>query len=317
MFDDAPIDTLWMIAIVAAAGMAPTLVVGLVARAASVVPQEDRRYRDTPPSLMRWVWRPIGWIAFYVGPLLSERRRERLSARLRAGGFEFSVTPAQFVAARILSASTVALLALWILSVFSQAWIDAVEPPSIVEMLSATATMIATGAGGALLGWGWPALWLRDRVVLRRRELLKAIPFFLDMVTLCVEAGLNVQGALTQVATKGPPGVLREEVQRLLRDVRAGKPRAEALRQMAERLAEPGVRSFAQAVVQAEALGANLGVVLRQQAEQRRVERFLRAEKLAMEAPVKLLFPLLACIFPCTFIVLAFPIVVKFLAAGW
>ena len=119
-----------------------------------------------------------------------------------------------------------------------------------------------------------------------------------------------------QAVAKGPKGILRSEFQRVLRDIRAGKQRAEAMRAMADRLKEPAVTSFTTAVIQAEMMGMSLGPVLRAQADQRRSERFLRAEKMAMEAPVKMLFPLIAFIFPCTFIVLFFPIVIKFMLSG-
>ena len=168
----------------------------------------------------------------------------------------------------------------------------------------------------ALAGWAYPGIWLRDRINSRRRELLKTLPFYLDIITLCVEAGLNMQGALTQAVAKGPKGVLRDEFQRLLRDIRAGKSRAASMRSLAARLNESSVTAFTTAVIQAESMGMNLGPILRAQADQRRTERFLRAEKLAMEAPVKLLFPLLAFIFPCTFIVLFFPIAMKFIHSG-
>ena len=113
-----------------------------------------------------------------------------------------------------------------------------------------------------------------------------------------------------------PPGALKDEFARLLRDVRTGKPRAEALRELAQRMNLPAVSNFVATLIQAEATGMSLGPILRAQAEQRRVERFARAEKLAMEAPVKLLFPLIAFIFPCVFAILMFPIVMKFMAAG-
>jgi tight adherence protein C len=125
-----------------------------------------------------------------------------------------------------------------------------------------------------------------------------------------------MQGAMTQAVSKGPKGVVRDEFQRVLRDIRAGKSRAESLRAMADRVSEAAVTNFSTAVIQAESMGMNLGPVLRAQADQRRAERFLRAEKLAMEAPVKMLFPLIAFIFPCTFIVLFFPIVMKFMNSG-
>ena len=181
-------------------------------------------------------------------------------------------------------------------------------------MLSSLYWQVATL--GALFGWYYPAIWLRDRLGLRRRELLKTLPFYLDIITLCVEAGLNMSGAINQAVAKGPKGALREEFQRVLRDIRAGKPRATALRDMAGRLNETSVTNFTIAVIQAESMGMSMGPILRAQADQRRIERFLRAEKLAMEAPVKMLFPLIAFIFPCTFIVLFFPIVMKFMDSG-
>jgi tight adherence protein C len=212
------------------------------------------------------------------------------------------------MAARFVSAAVVAF-------VFDLVLLSLDDPKFIVHDFSGN-TYLQTAIYGALFGWLYPALWLKDRLALRRRETLKSFPFFLDIITLCVEAGLNFQGAMNQAVDKGPKGVLRDEFRRVLRDIRAGKPRAESLRHMAERLNEPCATNFTTAVIQAEAMGMNLGPILRAQADQRRMERFLRAEKLAMEAPVKMLFPLIAFIFPCTFIVLFFPIVMQFMQTG-
>jgi tight adherence protein C len=145
---------------------------------------------------------------------------------------------------------------------------------------------------------------------------LKALPLYLDIVTLCVEAGLNLTSALTQAVQKGPSNPLKHELERVLRDVRTGRPRADAFRGLAERLQMPAVSSVVSALITAERQGSALGPILRAQSEQRRNERFQRAEKLAMEAPVKMLFPLIAFIFPCTFAVIGFPIAVKFMQEG-
>jgi tight adherence protein C len=125
---------------------------------------------------------------------------------------------------------------------------------------------------------------------------------------MAVEAGMNLSGALAQSVEKGPDGPLRIEFQKVMRDVKAGMSRMESIRAMAERLGIREVTSFSSALAQAERPGASVGP----QADQRRVERFQRAEKLALEAPVKLVFPLVAFNFPTTFLVLAFPIVMKF-----
>jgi tight adherence protein C len=104
---------------------------------------------------------------------------------------------------------------------------------------------------------------------------------------------------------------------RVMRDLRAGRARADALRGLADRLGLPAISSLVSALLTAEKQGASLGKILRAQAEQRRNERFLRAERLAMEAPVKMLLPLLLFIFPCTFLILFFPVASRLLGEGW
>ncbi|MBJ7311286.1 type II secretion system F family protein [Rugamonas sp. CCM 8940] len=288
------------------AGVAIALLALLLGRAVAEIPVEDRRYKDTPPIAFRLLWWPIHWISYLLHPFVSRRPTARLPLRLRQAGLEYSIAAAQFVAAQLLCALLMAAFACWILDSLAQASAGGV----------ATARYWQTALVGAVFGWGYSLIWLRDRIVLRRGQLQKTLPFYLDLITLCVEAGLNLQGALNQAMAKGPKGMLRDEIQRVLRDIRGGKPRADALRAMSERLQEPSVSNFVTAMIQAEHMGMNLGPVLRAQADQRRSERFLRAEKLAMEAPVKLLFPLIAFIFPCTFIVLFFPIVIQFMHSG-
>lgn len=295
-------------AVALAAGMSVALLVWLLSGALAEVPREDRSYKDAPPLGLRLVWWPIHWISYFIMPLMSVTRLAATQARLRQAGLDYTVTPQQMMAARVLGAALLALLCWWGLDSFDQ--------HRDGEAGFALAPYLEVMGGGALFGFYYPSFWLRDLMKARRSELLKTLPFYLDIITLCVEAGLNLQGALNQAVAKGPKGVLRSEIQRVLRDIRAGKARAEAMRAMADRLNEPNVTHFITAVIQAERMGMNLGPVLRAQADQRRSERFLRAEKLAMEAPVKLLFPLIAFIFPCTFIVLFFPIVVQFMHSG-
>lgn len=289
-------------------GVSATLLAWLISRRVAKVPREDREYKDAPPLGFRLAWLPIHWVSHFVAPLISEKRNTASLTRLRKAGLDYTITPAQFLAARVVCAFFASVLFYW--AMFS---LDRANPdgPNFHW-----ATYFKACLAGALCGFVYPTIWLRDLLARRKSELLKILPFYLDIITLCVEAGLNMQGAMNQAVAKGPKGVLRDEFQRVLRDIRAGKGRAESLRGMAERLAEPNVANFTTAVIQAESMGMNLGPVLRAQADQRRTERFLRAEKLAMEAPVKMLFPLIAFIFPCTFIVLLFPIVMKFMHSG-
>lgn len=261
------------------------------------VPPEDRTYRDAPPLGFRLVWWPVQWISHYLGPVLSLSYRQRMIVKLRLAGLDYAMSPEQFTAGRILFGVFSALLLDWVLSSFGspvQGW-----------------PLAAFFAGHSL-----PFIWMRDRIQMQRHNTLKTLPFFLDIITLCVEAGLNLTSAIQQAVAKGPDGALRDELARVLRDVRAGRTRLDALRSFADRMNEPSITNFVSALVQAESMGMNLGPIMRAQSEQRRAERFARAEKLAMEAPVKLLLPLIAFIFPCTFFVLGFPIAMKFIHMG-
>lgn len=289
--------TVVSVAFGAGIGLATMLVSLVLGRAVADVPDEDRTYLDRPPIGFRLVWWPIQWISYYLGRLLPARHRQAVMIRLRKAGLDYTMSPEQYIAGRIVAALLAAALAAWLADSFFQ-------PPKWYAL------------SAAAFAYLYPAIWLKDRIDARKRLLLKQLPFYLDIITLCVEAGLNLSGAFEQAMRRGPPGPLREEIARILRDVRAGKSRTDALRTFAERMNEPAVGSLVSALIQAESMGMNLGPILRAQAEQRRTERFTRAEKLAMEAPVKMLFPLIAFIFPCTFVVIAFPIVMKFMASG-
>ncbi len=300
--------TLITFLIAAAVGLAVALVCWLLTRSVSDVPPEDREYKDPPPLGFRLTWWLLQWISHYFAHLVPRSAQAGLQVRLRKAGLDYCLSPVQFIASRILCGAMLAILLAWLLNSFDTVRQDGAG--------LGVGVYVQTILAGLLLGWAYPGIWLRDRLAARRSEVLKTLPFFLDIITLCVEAGLNMQGAIVQAVAKGPKGVLRDELQRVMRDIRAGKPRATALRDMAQRLGEPSISNFTTAVIQAESMGMNLGPVLRAQADQRRSERFLRAEKLAMEAPVKMLFPLIAFIFPCTFLVLFFPIAMKFMNAG-
>ena len=287
-----------------AVGLAVALVVWLLSRTLAAVPADDRAYKDPPPLGFRLVWSPIIWVGHFIRPLLSVKLQGSMGAKLRKAGLDYSVSPLQFTASRVVCAAALAVIAYWLLGSFD------------TSNKLAAGTYGQTCLFGAVCGWVYPRIWLNDRLNARKKELLRSLPFFLDIITLCVEAGLNLQGAINQAVLKGPKGAMRDEFQRVLRDIRAGKGRAASMRDMADRLNESAVTNFVTAVIQAEVMGMNLGPVLRVQADQRRAERFMRAEKLAMEAPVKMLLPLIAFIFPCTFIVLLFPIAMKFMHSG-
>ena len=161
---------------------------------------------------------------------------------------------------------------------------------------------------GLLGGAAYPLLWLRDRMRMRQRAIVRALPYGIDLLTLAVEAGLDFTAALAKVVEKGPKGPLADELSMAIRELKLGKTREEALRHLAERVDLAPLTSFVQALLQADRMGTPLGKVLRVLSTQMRIERTQRAEKLAHEAPVKLVLPLVFFIFPTLFLVLFGPI---------
>jgi tight adherence protein C len=134
----------------------------------------------------------------------------------------------------------------------------------------------------------------------------KSLPDALDLITNCDEAGLGLDAALGRVAEK-VEGPFAEEMNMTMREVALGKLRRDALKEMAERCQIPDLTTFITAVVQAESMGTSIATVLRVQAEQMRIKRRQRAEQQAQQAPVKMIFPLVLCIFPTLFIVILGP----------
>lgn len=167
-----------------------------------------------------------------------------------------------------------------------------------------------------LLGWFYPWIWLRDQLTKRQHAMTRALPYNLDLLTLSVEAGLDFAQALGKVVDKGRQGPLVDEFGLCLKNIKLGKTREEALKMLAERCGLPALTTFCNALIQADRMGTSLGKILRIQSTQLRIERTHRAEKLANEAPVKMLFPLIACIFPTVFMVLFGPIIFQVLIGG-
>ena len=175
---------------------------------------------------------------------------------------------------------------------------------------------LAWGLAGGVLGAMYPIIWVNDHVTKRHLAISRALPFNLDLLTLSVEAGLDFTAALDTVVRKGKAGPLRDELSLALKQLKMGKTREEALKGMIARVDLAALTQFVTALIQADKMGTSLGKVLRIQSTQLRLERTQRAEKLANEAPVKMLFPLIACIFPTVFMVLFGPIVFAFMFNG-
>jgi tight adherence protein C len=162
------------------------------------------------------------------------------------------------------------------------------------------------------------AFYLPDRMLagsrgVRERQIVRALPGAVDVLSLSVEAGLEFLIALERLVKRGLSGPLRDELTTVLNDIRLGTSRSNALRAMATRLEIQQVSSFVSTLVQADLLGASIGDVLKQQAAFLRTERFQRAEKLGGQATQKIVFPMLLFIFPAVLLVVIAPIVLKFI----
>ncbi len=267
----------------------------LVARAMTSVAARWRAAQNATLSenSAPWLWRMMivlsAPLAVWLGPRLSLCLRERIQRELRVAEIDDGLLPHQFLAVALSLPIVVGLGALMTVGTVS------------VALLAAAIV--------ALLPW-W---WLKEAAARQRLEVLRELPTYLDMLTLSLEAGGALSVALKISTERAPETLLKRAFMRVQGDLRAGRSRVEALRALAERLDSPAVTALVAALIQADSSGGSLADVLRAQSEQRLDERFARAEKAAMEAPVKMLGPLVLCIFPCTFIVLAAPIVLRFI----
>lgn len=175
---------------------------------------------------------------------------------------------------------------------------------------------LVAGPSGALAGGPAAAAgrlaWLTRRAARRELAVLRDLPLVLDLLALAVEGGLPIGAALELTARRGPEGPLRDTLSLAVTAVAAGRPRGDALAELSRALPLPAVAAFVGAIAQADQLGGRLAPALRVQAAQRRTDRWHRAERRALLAPVRLLLPLALCILPATFVVLLVPLALRF-----
>lgn len=215
---------------------------------------------------------------------------ESTQHKLDLAGNPNNWTPTEFWGIRLVATAALGGMSFLIFSVTHQ---------PIARVLGLTVLMMLTG-------FFLPVLWLNGKIRRRQDDIVKALPDALDLLTVCVEAGLGFDAALAKVNEKWD-NELALAFGRVLQEVRLGKLRREALRDMSNRMEVGDVTTFVAAIIQAEQLGVSIAKVLRIQSDQMRIRRRQRAEEKAQKAPVKILFPMVLLIFPSLFIVLLGP----------
>lgn len=235
----------------------------------------------------------------FVTRLAPQSTLERTANQLKRAGSPRNMSAAEFWAIR--GAATVVMAVLAFLMMLRS---DTETSRRILY------TVLFSGVGFML-----PQLWLRSVLDRRKTAIIKKLPDALDLMTICVDAGLTFDGAMDKVYEKWTDP-LSLEFGRVIYEMQLGKSRRQALRDMVERIDVPDVTSFVASVLQADQLGVSIGKVLRIQSEQMRVRRRQRAEEKAQQAPIKMLFPMVFLIFPAMFIVLLGPAGFQIIRSG-
>ncbi|MFU8779706.1 MAG: type II secretion system F family protein [Kiritimatiellia bacterium] len=229
---------------------------------------------------------------------LFAKARTTIDRNIVAAGFEDLISATEIMALRIVLPLTLGIP--WLLLIYSAV---STNPESILGQIAP-----ALYVSGPLLLSVSPASWLSRACKTRQGRIRRSLPFVLDLLTLSVEAGMDFMTALQRNVERATIDPLTEELIRVIREIQLGHTRREALKAMAKRVNLQEIRAVVNALVQADELGVSIGSILRIQSEQIRQRRFENAEKLANEAPVKMLVPLLLFIFPGVFLILLGPI---------
>jgi tight adherence protein C len=232
-----------------------------------------------------------------LGKNTPEKSMERLRVNLQQAGNPGNITPQMFIGIRIVLA--LALGGLITLVVFRS-----MEP---------TQAMLYSAVGFGL-GYMLPIMWLGRQITARKKAITKALPDALDLLTISVEAGLAFDLALQRVTQKWDDELSRE-FKRVLSDIRLGRTRREALKDLAQRTGVEDVQTFTAAVIQADQLGVSMSKILKLQSDQMRIRRRQRAEEEAQKAPIKMLFPMVFLIFPALFVVILGPAVPRIMTS--
>lgn len=258
---------------------------------------EDQREKELLAPLRQRILAPaLAGFARFGGRLNPPDYVERIREKHIQAGIASADRVERFLAVRVLG---FVFIPLWL--VFSYV----INPLGLSGILQ-----IGFAGLGALIGAIGPSSRLNGKVAARQKAIAKALPDVLDLLVISVEAGLGFEQAVDRVI-QNVPGELADEFARVLGETQAGSSRADALRGLQERVDLPEVRSFALAMIQADTFGVSIGRVLRAQADEIRVKRRQLAHERAQKAPVKMMIPMVLCIFPALFVVVLGPAMIN------
>jgi tight adherence protein C len=218
-----------------------------------------------------------------------QKQRQDLQNKLDLAGRPGNLTPEDFGAIRIVGAAVLAAVGLL-----------------LGFLIQNTLYLVLTLLAGAILGYFAPQLWLQQKVDARRTEIQKGLPDAMDLLVIAVDAGLGFDAALARVTDKYR-NALSDEFAKVLREVNLGRPRLEAMDEMGRSSGVEDLHNFIQAVIQSEQFGTGIGKILRIQADEMRRKRRQRAQEKAAQATLKMMLPMVGCIFPTLWIVLLGP----------
>ncbi len=218
-----------------------------------------------------------------------EKERRHWRRQLIAGGVKEEFTPDEFIAFKL------------IFIIFLPIFLGFLQAAELIDI----SLYLILGSG--VLGWFLPNLLLLGKVQERQKKIRRAMPFIVDLLALSTEAGLDFVGAMSKVVEKAKPSPLVEEFGQLLKEIKVGSSRQDALREMAARIAMTEVNSFVAILISADQMGASIGKILKQQADQIRNQRMLAAEKAGAAAAQKVILPIVLFVFPAVLILIIAP----------
>ena len=263
--------------------------------------KEKEDWRDPPPIIFKLFKPLVRLFSADMRNAMPDGLYNRINTKLSTGGMNYAILAEEFFTLKFVCLAFMCLISYMLFSMPT-------ERGGEVKLI-----IIAL----IPLGFFYPDIWLNDKVLRRRNRVAKEFPFLLDLLVLSMRAGLNYSTSLGQAISNLPDGPVKEEFGKLLREIRAGKIRRDALLDLAKRMDTKSIHNFVAAINQAEETGGEIVEVLTLQAEQRRTERFNQAEESANKAPVKMLLPLVLFLFPIIFMLIGFVLIVKLAETGF